>query len=217
MNTAIIHSVLISLGSLVVGLAIVLPVAYFNAYHDYRGKIMFETLILLPLVLPPTIIGYGLLRFFGRNGLGGALLAHIDVNLVFTLTGAIISVTIVILPILYQGIKAAYLSVPKELIDAAKILSANQRERLLYIIIPHSWPSILASSLLAICRGLGEFGASLMMAGYIEGKTDTIATAMYFAVLQGDDQKAVTLSLVSLLIGFLSLGMIQLLNKRGNP
>ncbi|QQU15591.1 molybdate ABC transporter permease subunit [Enterococcus casseliflavus] len=214
-ESAVVHSLVVAGGGLLLGLIIALPCAYVGAFMTFRGKLIVETIFLLPLVLPPTIIGYGLLQLFGRNGILGELLELFELQLVFTLSGAVLAVMVVSFPLLYQGLKAAFLSVPSKLIEAAETLSANRLECLFYIIIPNSWHSILATILLSFCRGLGEFGATLMMAGYIEGKTDTMASAIYFAVLQGNEQKALTLGLINLAIGVVFLFIIQFLRKGG--
>ncbi len=107
-------------------------------------------------------------------------------------------------------------SVPLCYIEASQVLSANPKETLWKIILPTCWPSVLATLLLVFSRGLGEFGASLMVAGYIEGKTDTMATAIYFAVQEGNWQKANRLSLMMVFLGFIIFYYLfnSLLNKK---
>lgn len=214
MLTPVVHSLFIAVGATVSAFFLILPLSYAGAYKNYRGKIVVETVLLLPLILPPTIVGFGLLRLFGRHGLFGKLLNTIDVSLIFSLSGAMLATMIVVSPLLYQGMKGALASVPSSLIYAADTLSANTIEKLFLVILPNCWQSIVASVLLAFCRGLGEFGASLMVAGYIEGKTDTIATAIYFAVQQGNNEKALMLSLINVVMGLIILMIIQLLTRK---
>ncbi|MGM0212691.1 molybdate ABC transporter permease subunit [Enterococcus sp. AZ109] len=214
MENPIVHSLIVAVVATIIGFIIVLPLSYWGAYYKYPGKWLVEIFLLLPLVLPPTIVGLLILRLFGRYGVLGSLLESFGYSIIFSLTGAIAATTIVIIPLLYQGIKGALVGVPRDLIQVAKTLAANQREVLFRIILPTCWPSIVASILLAFCRGLGEFGASLMVAGYIEGRTDTLATSIYFAVQQGDNHKAALLSVINIGIGLLILLIIQLLTAK---
>ena len=190
-----------------------LPFAYWDAYSGKKISRIVEIIFLLPLVLPPTIVGFVLLQTFGKYGWIGSWLEKFGYSLIFTLNGATLATTVVVVPLIYQGLKGAFKSVDPNLVDAAQTLSANRREILLRVILPNCWHAICASLLLAFCRGLGEFGASLMVAGYIEGQTDTIATTIYFAVQQGNNQLAVTLSLINILIGVLMLFLIQVLTN----
>ncbi|MGX7352776.1 hypothetical protein RU97_GL002457 [Enterococcus canis] len=210
----IFHSLYVAIFATGIGFLIALPFAYWDVYYPYRGRRIVEILFLLPLVLPPTIVGFYLLQLFGKYGVLGQLLERVNYSLIFTLQGATLATIVVILPLIFQGLKGAFASIPQNLIEVAQTLSANKRETLFRVILPNCWPSVIASILLAFCRGLGEFGASLMVAGYIEGKTDTIATAIYFAVQQGDTQQAFLLSAVNVAIGVVLLLIIQLLNHR---
>lgn len=210
----IFHSLYVAIFATGIGFLIALPFAYWDVYYPYKGRRIIEILFLLPLVLPPTIVGFYLLQLFGKYGVLGQLLERVNYSLIFTLQGATLATIVVILPLIFQGLKGAFASIPQNLIEVAQTLSANKRETLFRVILPNCWPSVIASILLAFCRGLGEFGASLMVAGYIEGKTDTIATAIYFAVQQGDTQQAFLLSAVNVAIGVVLLLIIQLLNHR---
>lgn len=210
----IFHSLYVAIFATGIGFLIALPFAYWDIYYPYKGRRIVEILFLLPLVLPPTIVGFYLLQLFGKYGVLGQLLERVNYSLIFTLQGATLATIVVILPLIFQGLKGAFASIPQNLIEVAQTLSANKRETLFRVILPNCWPSVIASILLAFCRGLGEFGASLMVAGYIEGKTDTIATAIYFAVQQGDTQQAFLLSAVNVAIGVVLLLIIQLLNHR---
>ena len=187
-----------------------LPLAYLGAFKAYRGKWLLEIVLLLPLVLPPTIVGLYLLLLFGRQGPLG-FLSH---SIIFTLAGASFATTIVVLPLLYQGLKGAMISVPRSIIEIGQTLSANRREILFKLILPNCWPAILASILLAFCRALGEFGASLMVAGYIPGQTDTLANSIYFAIQEGDNRGAILLSLVTIGLGLFFLLLITILTRR---
>jgi molybdate transport system permease protein len=214
MFTAIFHSLIIAVFATLIGFFLMLPLTYKAATKAFRGKWLLETVLLLPLVLPPTVVGFYLLLLLGRYGWIGALLNKVNFSLIFTLTGAVIASTIVTLPLVYQGLKGAIQSVPRALIDVASTLSASPREILFRVILPNCWPAVAASLLLSFCRALGEFGASLMVAGYIQGKTDTIANSIYFAVQNGDNTRAILLSLINVAFSLVVLSLIYLLTKK---
>ncbi|GBG96715.1 molybdate ABC transporter permease subunit [Lactococcus termiticola] len=212
--TPIIHSLIVSSIATAIAFILMLPLAYLGAFKRYAGKWLVESLLLLPLVLPPTVVGLYLLQAFGHYGLLGQALNFFNLTIIFNLSGAVIASSIIILPLVYQGLKSAMAAVPKNLIDVAATLSASPFEVLFRVILPNCWPAVLASILLSFSRALGEFGASLMVAGYIPGKTDTIANAIYFAVQNGEDTRALQLSLVNVLFGLLVLSMIYALTNR---
>ena len=213
MITPLLHSIIVSILATFIAFLVMLPLSYAGVFKAYRGKWLVESLLLMPLVLPPTVVGLYLLMAFGRYGWLGRFLNLFNFSIIFNLSGAVVASIVVILPILYQGLKGALASVPHSLIEVAATLSANPREILFRIILPNCWPSLVATLLLAFCRALGEFGASLMVAGYIEGKTDTIANSIYFAVQEGDTNRALMLSLINVAFGFLILTVIYLLTR----
>lgn len=214
MLTPFFHSLIVAFVSTCISFLITLPLSYRACFQPFRGEKLIETILLMPLVLPPTVVGLYLLKLFGKYGPLGKVLNFLNISFIFTLPGAIVATTIVLLPLLYQGLKGALKSVPLCYIEASQVLSANPKETLWKIILPTCWPSVLATLLLGFSRGLGEFGASLMVAGYIEGKTDTMATAIYFAVQEGNWQKANRLSLMMVFLGFIILLLIQFLTKQ---
>ncbi|MGD8189938.1 molybdate ABC transporter permease subunit [Brevibacillus ginsengisoli] len=180
------------------------------ARKEFLGKSLLEACLLLPLVLPPTVVGFGLLLLFGKNGLIGKwLLEQFDVTIVFTWVGAVIASTIVSFPLMYQSATAAFQTVDKKLEIAARTLGASEWRIFWTVSFPLAWPGVLAGLVLAFARALGEFGATLMLAGYIPGKTDTIPIAIYFAVEGGDMQKA---SFWVVIIVALSFSTIMWLN-----
>lgn len=216
MMAPIIHSLIIAIIATALTFLICLPIVYLLIRHPIKLNWFVESLFLLPLVLPPTVVGLFLLQLFGKYGPVGRFLAlFADYSVIFTLTGAIIATIIVVLPIMYQSVKAAILSVDPSLTEAAQMMGATPNEILRWVILPNAYSGIIVGLLLTFCRGLGEFGASLMVAGYIQGKTDTIATAIYFAIQGGDNHTAVVLSLLDVLIGICALLVIQFLNHRG--
>ena len=211
---AVMHSLTISISAIIITYLITLPVAFYFSQHQGPLKLAVETAIMLPMVLPPTVIGLVLLNLFGRNrGVGAWLWQHWDISLIFTIPGAIIATTIVVLPIMYQGLKAAFMSLDATLIDVARTLAANPWQIFWRVVLPNCWPLMLSGILLSFCRALGEFGATLMVAGYVPGQTDTLATSIYFLIQDGKNAAAAHLAGVNLAIGVLALLLIQILSQ----
>ena len=160
----------------------------------------------LPLVLPPTVIGYYLILVLGRRGIIGQTLADYGINFIFSLKGAVVAATLVIFPLIYKSARAALEQVDERLENAARTLGANELRVLLTISLPLASKGIFAGIILAFARGMGEFGATLMVAGNIPGKTQTLSLAIYAAFQAGDDAMATLLVLItSLLCIFLLL------------
>ncbi|HZP67196.1 MAG TPA: molybdate ABC transporter permease subunit [Rudaea sp.] len=158
-----------------------------------------ESLLTLPLVLPPTVLGYYLLVLLGRRGPIGAWLdAHFGVRLIFTWQGAVLAAAIAAFPLILRASRAAFLAVDAELENAARTLGLGEGAVFLRVTLPLAWRGVLAGALLAFARALGEFGATLMVAGNLPGRTQTLSLAIYDAVMAGDDARAETLVLVSL-------------------
>lgn len=215
MLTPVLHSLIVAIVSTFLALLSMLPLSYYFANHKSKFQLAIEIIILLPLVLPPTVVGLILLGLFGKNDLLGAFLwNNFNYSFIFTLAGAIIATTIIILPIMYQGLKSAFLSIDHDLVWAAQTLSATTRTIFFKVILPNCWQPILAGILLSFCRAMGEFGASLMVAGYIEGKTNTIASSIYFMVQQGDMRTAIYLGIINVIIGVFALMVIHILTVR---
>ncbi len=172
--------------------------------YDFKFKDAVETLILLPMVLPPTVVGYALLILIGRRGiLGRFLYDTFGISLIFTWTAACLAAAIVSLPLMYQSCKAAFLNIDHIYENAARTLGANERRIFWRISLPLALPGIIGGTVLAFARALGEFGATLMVAGNIPGKTETIPLAIYFAVESGDLKKANTLMLIVVVFSFI--------------
>ncbi|WP_019120087.1 molybdate ABC transporter permease subunit [Brevibacillus massiliensis] len=158
---------------------------------NFFGKSFLESLLLLPLVLPPTVVGFGLLITFGKNGIIGKwLLQWFDVQVVFSLTGAVIASIVVSFPLMYQSAVAAFSGIDSRLENAARTMGASEWRVFWTVSFPLAWTGLLSGLVLSFARALGEFGATLMLAGYIPGKTDTLPVAIYFAVEAGQMDKA---------------------------
>lgn len=199
----ILLSLKVAFAAVTIDFIVALAVARFMARVDFSGKNALESLIILPMVLPPTVLGYGLLILLGKRGpVGSFLLEAFDYQLIFTWFAAVIASAVVSFPLMYQSAKAAFAGVDVTLEQAARTLGARESRIFLTVTLPLAWPGILAGLVLSFARALGEFGATLMVAGNIPGKTQTIPLAIYFAVESGDTEGARNLVLVITLLSF---------------
>ena len=172
----------------------------------FAGRNLLDTLLTLPMVMPPTVLGYYLLTLLGRRGpLGGWLLNNFGINLIFTWQGAVIAAALVAFPLVYKPARAAFEAVDGQLEQAGRVLGISEIGIFFRITLPLAWRGILAGLLLAFARALGEFGATLMVAGSIPGKTQTLSVAIYEAVQAGQDDSANRLVLVTSLVCVLVL------------
>jgi len=156
-----------------------------------------DSVLTLPLVLPPTVMGYYLLVLLGRRGWLGQWLADWGIELVFTWQGAVIAATVVAFPLVLKASRAAFQDVNPQIEDAARVLGVGDLALFFRVTLPLAFRGILAGVLLAFARALGEFGATLMIAGSIPGRTQTLSIAIYEAVQAGDDNLANMLVLVT--------------------
>ncbi len=180
--------------------------AYMISRRTFYGKSIIEAIFLLPLVLPPTVVGFGLLYLFGKNGLIGKLLIDwFDFQIVFTWYGALLASIVVSFPLMYQSASAAFQQYDINLENAARTMGKTKWQVFWTISFPLAWPGLLAGLVLAFARGLGEFGATLMLAGYIPNVTDTIPLAIYFAVESGDMDTAKVWVMTIVALGFFAI------------
>lgn len=180
--------------------------AYIIARKVFVGKSVVEAIFLLPLVLPPTVVGFGLLYLFGKNGIIGKLLMDLfDFQIVFTWYGAVIASIVVSFPLMYQSASAAFQQYDKNIENAALTMGKSRWKVFWTISFPLAWPGLLAGLVLAFARGLGEFGATLMLAGYIPNATDTIPLAIYFAVESGKMDVAKFWVMIIVALGFFAI------------
>jgi molybdate transport system permease protein len=159
--------------------------AYWMLGYRGKGKSLIEGIFIAPLILPPTVVGFLLLLFFGKNGPVGKLMQTFDFTIVFTWYGAAIAATVVSFPLMYKTALGAFEQIDSNLLRVARTLGATERTIFWRISLPLALPGILAATTLAFARALGEFGATLMLAGNIPGQTQTIPMAIYFAVEAG--------------------------------
>lgn len=157
----------------------------------FPGRDLLDAALTLPMVMPPTVLGYYLLVLIGTQGpLGGWLLQHFGIRLIFSWQAAVIAAAVVSFPLVFKAARAAFETVDPQLEDAARSLGLREAAVFFRVTLPLAWRGILAGLLLAFARALGEFGATLMVAGSIPGKTQTLSIAVYEAVQAGQDEVA---------------------------
>jgi molybdate transport system permease protein len=181
-------------------MALVLGVAlgWVFARRRFVGSQVLEAVFMLPLVLPPTVIGYAILMVAGRrSAIGGWLYRQFDYSIVFNWHGAVVASAVVALPLVLKSASAAFAGVDRSLEAAAHTLRQTPWGVFVRVTLPLAWPGILAGTLLAFARAMGEFGASLMVAGSIPHQTQTLSMAIYDAVQAGEDHTALVLVLVT--------------------
>ena len=191
--------------TLVIGLSL----ARLFTHRKIRFREFWETLILLPMVFPPTITGYLLLLLFGKRGPLGSLLAGVGVQIVFTQAAAVLASVTVSLPLMYQNCKAALAGVDSRCVDAARTLGLNEGRIFRCVTVPLAAPGILSGIALSFARALGEFGATLMIAGNIPGRTQTIPLALYSAVESGRSGEANAYLLVTVVLSFSVIAIVN--------
>lgn len=164
--------------------------AYWMLNYRGRGKPLLEGIFISPLILPPTVVGFLLLLIFGKNGWIGKLLMSIDFRIVFNWYGAVIAATVVAFPLMYRTALGAFEQIDQNFLAVARTLGASEWRVFRRVLLPLALPGVFAGVVLAFARALGEFGATLMLAGNIPGQTQTIPMAIYFAVEAGDMNEA---------------------------
>lgn len=166
-------------------------IGFAMARWRFAGRELVDAALTLPMVMPPTVLGYYLLVLIGSHGVVGAwLLQHFGIRLIFTWQAAVIAATIVAFPLVFKAARAAFETVDPQLEDAARTLGLGEAAVFFRVSLPLAWRGILAGLLLSFARAIGEFGATLMVAGSIPGKTQTLSIAVYEAVQAGQDDTA---------------------------
>ncbi|ALT80049.1 hypothetical protein AT984_20275 [Paucibacter sp. KCTC 42545] len=163
----------------------------------FPGRELLDAMLTLPMVLPPTVLGYYLLVLIGKRGpLGAWLFEHFGITLIFSWQGAVIAATLVSFPLVMKSARAAFENLDPQLAQAARVLGLSEAALFFRVSLPLAWRGILAGLLLAFARALGEFGATLMVAGSIPGRTQTLSIAVYEAVQSGQDELANSLVII---------------------
>jgi len=208
-------SLRMALASLLLVLPVGLALAWWLARKDWRGKALVETLVSLPLVLPPVVTGLVLLQLFGRRGPVGSWLHNIfNCDVVFTWRAVVIALAAMSLPLFVRAARTAFEEVDVKFEQLARTLGAGEWRVFFTITLPLAKRGVLAGTLLAFARALGEFGATIMVAGNIPGRTTTLPVAIYAAVQNGEDAHAWTLAGVSAVIAFAAVFVSENLLRR---
>lgn len=179
--------------------------AWFMSRRKGSFKVFLDAIFTLPMVLPPTVLGFFLLLIFGKNGPIGKVLFSLGLHLIFSWPATVIAATVVSFPLMYKTTLGAFHQLDKNISNAARTLGTSEWRIFWTITVPLAWPGIAAGTVLSFARALGEFGATLMMAGNIPGKTQTIPIAIFFSVEGGDMKTAMYWVLI---IFLLSLAVI---------
>ena len=191
----------VALWATAINLVLGVAVGWCLARKRFAGRELVDAVLTLPLVLPPTVLGYYLLVLVGRRGWLGRWLHDVfGINLIFTWQGAVIAATLVSFPLVLRSARGAFEAVDPQLENAARVLGLGEWAVFSRVTIPMAWPGILAGTLLVFARSLGEFGATLMVAGSIPGRTQTLSMAVYEAVQAGDDAQATFLVVVTSIV-----------------
>ena len=207
-------SLRVALIGTLLGLPIGLAVAWALAKTSMRGKVLLDTLVSFPLVLPPVVTGYALLLLLGRNGPLAGLQESLEIELLFTWFAAAMAAGLVALPLMVRSMEVAMAGVDTRLELAARTLGANRWKVFTGVTVPLAFRGIAAGTLLAFARGLGEFGATIVVAGNIPGSTQTLPLAIYTNLQTGNDDAAVRFITFSLVLALAALLVHRWLLKR---
>lgn len=180
-------------------------ISYKMANYKGRGRGLIDGVFTLPLILPPTVIGFFLLLICGKNGFVGKIFMSFNKNIIFSWSATVIAATVVAFPMMYRTCRSAFEQIDKNMISAARTLGLSETKIFFKIAIPLAWPGIIGGLVLSFARALGEFGATLMIAGNIPGKTQTMPVAIFFAVEGGDMNKAMLWVLIIVAISFIMI------------
>jgi molybdate transport system permease protein len=180
---------------------------------DKRWRGLIDGVFTLPMVLPPTVVGFFLLLIFGKNSLVGKFLLSMGIQVIFSWSATVIAATVVAFPLMYRTVRGAFEQMDENIVLAARTLGMSERKIFWKITVPLSWPGIIAGTVLAFARALGEFGATLMIAGGIPGKTQTMPLAIFFAAESGDMEKALIWVLLLIAVSFTSILLLNYWNQ----
>ncbi len=206
-------SFLVATAATLVALSMGGGVAWILARRRFPGRDVLDAIVTLPLVLPPTVLGYYLLVLLGtRSWFGGFLYDRFGIRLTFTVTAAVIAATIHAFPLVTKSLRAAFEAVDLQLEAAARTLGMNGWRIFFRVTLPLAWRGVLAATALAFARALGDFGVTIMIAGNIPGKTQTASVAIYDAVQAGRDNEAFTLSVI---VSVIAAVMLYFINRFG--
>ena len=211
------NSLIIAFFGIIITTFLSLSIIFISGYFPKKIRNIIDIIVTLPLFIPPSVSGYFILSVFGVQGvIGKPFYDYFGIRFTFTVYGAVIAGVIVSLPIVYQSIKLAISSIDREYFEEAELLGANNYHFFVDIVFPMSKRGIFAGIVLGAGRILGEFGATLMVAGNIPNKTQTLPIAIYSAVESGEDKEAMFLVLIVLWISIVIMFVYNFLKKRGD-
>ena len=200
------------------GTCLILPpgiaAALLLARYRGAGKSVLETLLALPLVLPPTAVGMLLLRALARRGSVGRWLDAAGIEIVFTWKAVLLATMVMSFPLLVRSARTAFEEIDPQLVGLARTLGAGPVAAFFRVTLPLAWRGVLAGAVLAFARALGEFGATIMIAGNIPGRTQTLALAIFQASQTGHDDRAMALAGVTVALAFVTLWTAELVTRR---
>ena len=202
-------SALTTLLTLVLALVLGTPIAWLLARRRFPGRTLLDSLIELPMVLPPAVAGIGLLMAFGRRGIVGPTLESLGITVGFTTAAVVLAQLFVAGPFYVRASRAGFLAVDRELEEAARTMGASEWETFRYVTVPVALPSFLGGAVMCWARALGEFGATIMFAGSFQGRTQTMPLAIY-AALESDLDAALVLSAILTVASFAVLLTLRL-------
>jgi len=208
-----IFSLAVALASTLVILPLGIAVAWLLARKHWAGKTFLETLVMLPLVMPPVATGLILLKIFGRRSAVGAWLYDRGVEVVFNWKGVLIAMAVMSFPLLVRSARSAFAEVNPRLEQIAATLGASGPKIFFAVTLPLAWRGVVAGCLLAYSRALGEFGATIMVAGNIPGRTQTLSLAIFSFVQLGHDDEALTLLGVTIALAFVAVALSERLAR----
>lgn len=188
-------------------LGIVLAYLVINIKGRYKS--LLDGILTLPLILPPTVVGFFLLLIFGKNGPIGKIFLLFDKSIIFSFSATVIAATVVSFPMMYRTTRSAFEQIDSNIISAARTLGISEFKIFYKISIPLAMPGIIAGIILSFARAMGEFGATLMLAGNIPNKTQTIPLAIFFAVESGDIKTASIWVIIIIFISFISIFVLN--------
>ncbi|MFZ7104167.1 MAG: molybdate ABC transporter permease subunit [Peptococcaceae bacterium] len=180
----------------------------------FRWREALDAVFILPLVLPPTVIGFILLVVFGRTGPVGQLLDRWDIGIIFSWPATVIAAAVVAFPLMYKTARGAFEQLDQDLLDAARTMGSTEWEIFWKIMLPLAWPGVLAGTVLAFARAMGEFGATMMLAGNIPGRTQTIPIAIYSLVEAGNRGRAAFWVVIIIMMSFIAVISLNYWSKQ---
>jgi molybdate transport system permease protein len=214
--SAILLSIRVAVVATLLSLPFGFAVAYLMTYRRFRGRVALDVIVNLPLTLPPVVVGYLLLLLLGRHGfVGKMILQPLGINLIFTWKAAVVATAVVGFPLMVRSIRIGMETIDERLIQASRTLGAGWMDTIFTVIVPLSVRGLIAGSVLMFARGLGEFGATIIVAGNIPGVTQTIPLAIYeYVSSPGGDVMALSLCFVSVTISVVVLLFHEWLGRR---